>query len=65
MESCKRRQELLNESRKLHEFIDSCGELMTWINANIQLAYDESFLDPTNLRLAVDITQWQSFSNFR
>ncbi|VDM97600.1 unnamed protein product [Thelazia callipaeda] len=50
MESCKRRHELLNESRKLHEFIDSCGELMTWINANIQLAYDESFLDQTNLR---------------
>ncbi|VIO98093.1 probable spectrin beta chain, putative [Brugia malayi] len=50
MDSCKRRRELLNESRKLHEFIDSCGELMTWINANIQLAYDESFLDQTNLR---------------
>ncbi|VDK61916.1 unnamed protein product [Onchocerca ochengi] len=50
MDSCKRRHELLNESRKLHEFIDSCGELMTWINANIQLAYDESFLDQTNLR---------------
>ncbi|EJD74610.1 beta chain spectrin [Loa loa] len=51
MDSCKRRHELLNESRKLHEFIDSCGELMTWINANIQLAYDESFLDQTNLRV--------------
>uniref|UniRef100_A0A915PUP8 Spectrin beta chain n=1 Tax=Setaria digitata TaxID=48799 RepID=A0A915PUP8_9BILA len=44
MDSCKRRHELLNESRKLHEFIDSCGELMTWINANIQLAYDETKL---------------------
>ncbi|VDM44604.1 unnamed protein product [Toxocara canis] len=50
MDTCKRRHSLLTENRRLHEFIDSCGELMTWISAKIQLAYDESFLDQTNLR---------------
>uniref|UniRef100_F1KPH2 Spectrin beta chain n=1 Tax=Ascaris suum TaxID=6253 RepID=F1KPH2_ASCSU len=50
MDACKRRHSLLTENRKLHEFIDTCGELMTWISAKIQLAYDESFLDQTNLR---------------
>ena len=53
LESCKRRNALLMQSRILHEFIDSCGELMTWISANIQLAYDESYLDQTNLKLVI------------
>ncbi|MFH4975130.1 hypothetical protein AB6A40_001839 [Gnathostoma spinigerum] len=50
IEACKNRRLHLIESRKLHEFIDSCGDLMQWISANIQLAYDETFLDQTNLR---------------
>uniref|UniRef100_A0A158QA40 Spectrin beta chain n=1 Tax=Enterobius vermicularis TaxID=51028 RepID=A0A158QA40_ENTVE len=50
LESCKRRSELLLQCRSLHEFIDSCGELMTWTSASLQLAYDESYLDQTNLK---------------
>uniref|UniRef100_A0A1I7Z9V4 PH domain-containing protein n=1 Tax=Steinernema glaseri TaxID=37863 RepID=A0A1I7Z9V4_9BILA len=40
----------LKDSRKLHDFIRRCGELITWMNAKLQLAYDESYIDPTNLR---------------
>ncbi|VDO69394.1 unnamed protein product [Heligmosomoides polygyrus] len=50
LESASRRRGLLCDSKKYHEFIRTCGELITWINAKLQLAYDESYLDPTNLR---------------
>ncbi|VDL75035.1 unnamed protein product [Nippostrongylus brasiliensis] len=50
LESASRRRGLLHDSKKYHEFIRTCGELITWINAKLQLAYDESYLDPTNLR---------------
>ncbi|KAK0410555.1 hypothetical protein QR680_005192 [Steinernema hermaphroditum] len=40
----------LKDARKLHDFIRRCGELITWMNAKLQLAYDESYIDPTNLR---------------
>ncbi|CAI4223262.1 unnamed protein product [Auanema sp. JU1783] len=44
------RRRMLIESKRYHEFIRSCGELITWITAKLQLAYDESYLDPINLR---------------
>ncbi|KHJ95181.1 spectrin repeat-containing domain protein [Oesophagostomum dentatum] len=50
LESSAKRRGLLCDSKKYHEFIRTCGELITWINAKLQLAYDESYLDPTNLR---------------
>uniref|UniRef100_A0A1I7X9F8 PH domain-containing protein n=1 Tax=Heterorhabditis bacteriophora TaxID=37862 RepID=A0A1I7X9F8_HETBA len=50
LESSGHRRVVLSDSKKYHEFIRSCGELITWINAKLQLAYDESYLDPTNLR---------------
>ncbi|VDM73350.1 unnamed protein product, partial [Strongylus vulgaris] len=50
LESSSKRRMLLCDSKKYHEFIRTCGELITWINAKLQLAYDESYLDPTNLR---------------
>uniref|UniRef100_A0A183G6D8 PH domain-containing protein n=1 Tax=Heligmosomoides polygyrus TaxID=6339 RepID=A0A183G6D8_HELPZ len=50
LESASRRRGLLCDSKKCNEFIRTCGELITWINAKLQLAYDESYLDPTNLR---------------
>ncbi|KAL6743755.1 hypothetical protein Aduo_016762 [Ancylostoma duodenale] len=50
LESSNQRRGLLCDSKKYHEFIRTCGELITWINAKLQLAYDESYLDPTNLR---------------
>ncbi|VDO76218.1 unnamed protein product [Haemonchus placei] len=50
LESSSKRRGLLCDSKKYHEFIRTCGELITWINAKLQLAYDESYLDPTNLR---------------
>ncbi|KAE9418301.1 hypothetical protein Angca_009245, partial [Angiostrongylus cantonensis] len=50
LELSSRRRGLLCDSKKYHDFIRTCGELITWINAKLQLAYDESYLDPTNLR---------------
>ncbi|CAJ0573578.1 unnamed protein product, partial [Mesorhabditis spiculigera] len=44
------RRTMLLDSQKLLDFVRSCGELITWINAKLQLAYDESYLDPANLR---------------
>uniref|UniRef100_A0AC34Q791 Spectrin alpha chain-like protein n=1 Tax=Panagrolaimus sp. JU765 TaxID=591449 RepID=A0AC34Q791_9BILA len=40
----------LDDSRELHDFIRSCGELITWMNTQLQLAYDNDYIDPTNLR---------------
>ncbi|PIO70965.1 spectrin repeat-containing domain protein [Teladorsagia circumcincta] len=50
LDSAAKRRGLLCDSKKYHEFIRTCGELITWINAKLQLANDESYLDPTNLR---------------
>lgn len=50
LESCRIKGRRLDESRKLHEFIRACSELITWINAKLQLAYDDGYIDPTNLR---------------
>lgn len=44
------RHALLNDSKRYHEFIRKCGELVIWITAKLQMAYDESFLDHSNLR---------------
>ncbi|CAD6193236.1 unnamed protein product [Caenorhabditis auriculariae] len=44
------RRSMLGDSKRYHEFIRQCGELIIWITAKLQLAYDESFLDQTNLR---------------
>uniref|UniRef100_A0A914XIB6 Spectrin alpha chain n=1 Tax=Plectus sambesii TaxID=2011161 RepID=A0A914XIB6_9BILA len=48
--ACRRRRGMLEDSRKWQNFLKTCAELMSWVNAKLQLAYDESFLDPTNLR---------------
>ncbi|CAB3398580.1 unnamed protein product [Caenorhabditis bovis] len=45
-----KRKGMLDDSKRYHEFIRHCGELIIWITAKLQLAYDESFLDHTNLR---------------
>lgn len=50
LESCRVKSRRLEESRKLHEFIRQCSELITWMNAKLQLAYDDGYIDPTNLR---------------
>ncbi|KJH48207.1 spectrin repeat-containing domain protein [Dictyocaulus viviparus] len=50
LELSSQRRSLLYDSKKYHDFIRTCGELITWINAKLQIAYDESYLDPTNLR---------------
>lgn len=50
LEACRTKRDRLEDSLKLHDFIRSCAELVTWINAKLQLAYDESFVDPANLR---------------
>ncbi|KAI6189412.1 Karst [Aphelenchoides bicaudatus] len=50
LESCRIKGRRLDESRKLHEFIRACSELITWMNAKLQLAYDDGYIDPTNLR---------------
>lgn len=50
LESCRIKSCRLEESHKLHEFIRSCSELITWMNAKLQLAYDDGYIDPTNLR---------------
>lgn len=47
---CKAKRRRLEESRKLHDFIRSCGEFITWMNAKLQLAYDEEYTDATSLR---------------
>ncbi|KAI6237537.1 hypothetical protein M3Y95_00275500 [Aphelenchoides besseyi] len=48
--SCAVKRRRLQDSRQLHEFIRSCSELITWMNAKLQLAYDDAYIDPTNLR---------------
>ncbi|CAD5229846.1 unnamed protein product [Bursaphelenchus xylophilus] len=50
LESCQIKRLKLEDSLKLHDFVRSCAELITWINAKLQLAYDDSYVDPTNLR---------------
>lgn len=50
LKSMEKRGHMLEDSKKYHEFIRQCGELIIWITAKLQLAYDESFLDHTNLR---------------
>ncbi|CAJ0961940.1 unnamed protein product, partial [Mesorhabditis belari] len=44
------RRAILLDNQRFLDFVRSCGELITWINAKLQLAYDESYLDPANLR---------------
>jgi spectrin beta len=48
--NCQHKRRNLEDSRKLHEFIRTCGELITWMNSRLQLAYDNDYIDPTNLR---------------
>uniref|UniRef100_A0A183IDZ9 Calponin-homology (CH) domain-containing protein n=1 Tax=Soboliphyme baturini TaxID=241478 RepID=A0A183IDZ9_9BILA len=48
--ACQKRRNVLNESKSWHMFLKSCHELMSWINTKLQIAYDESYLDPTNLQ---------------
>jgi len=50
LESCDLKRKKLEDSRELHDFIRSCGELITWMNSRLQLAYDNDYIDPTNLR---------------
>ncbi|CAP39687.2 Protein CBR-SMA-1 [Caenorhabditis briggsae] len=50
LKSMSKRKDMLEDSKRYHEFIRHCGELIIWITAKLQLAYDESFLDHTNLR---------------
>ncbi|CAI2353897.1 unnamed protein product [Caenorhabditis sp. 36 PRJEB53466] len=50
LKSVAKRKDMLEDSKRYHEFIRLCGELIIWITAKLQLAYDESFLDHTNLR---------------
>ena len=64
--SCDVKRRRLEDSRKLHEFIRSCAETITWINAKLQLAYDDTYIDPTQLRsklrkhIAFDVELQQS-----
>uniref|UniRef100_A0A0K0EWJ5 Karst (inferred by orthology to a D. melanogaster protein) n=1 Tax=Strongyloides venezuelensis TaxID=75913 RepID=A0A0K0EWJ5_STRVS len=44
-----RRSKLL-DSRALHDFLKTNKEFITWMNAKLQLAYDDTFIDATNLR---------------
>ncbi|KAI1720497.1 spectrin repeat domain-containing protein [Ditylenchus destructor] len=50
LENCASKRRYLEEARKLHDFIRQCGEVVMWINEKLQLAYDDGFIDPTNLR---------------
>ena len=49
LENCASKRKHLEEARKLHDFIRQCGEVVMWINEKLQLAYDDGFIDPTNL----------------
>uniref|UniRef100_A0A0N4ZQ51 Spectrin beta chain n=1 Tax=Parastrongyloides trichosuri TaxID=131310 RepID=A0A0N4ZQ51_PARTI len=44
-----KRNKLL-DSRALHDFLKTNKEFITWMNAKLQLAYDDTFIDATNLR---------------
>jgi hypothetical protein len=48
--ACQERRKMLVDSRHWHAFLRACAELMTWLNAKLQIAYDESYLDQTNLQ---------------
>ena len=41
----------MNGSKQLTQFLRECAELMTWMNAKLQLAMDDGYLDATALRL--------------
>lgn len=41
---------IFQDSRELHMFMKSCHDVMTWLNAKLQMAYDETYLDPSNLQ---------------
>lgn len=41
----------LGAAKRLALFLRECAELMTWMNAKLQLAMDDAFLDATALRL--------------
>ncbi|KAL3084189.1 hypothetical protein niasHT_039315 [Heterodera trifolii] len=40
----------LTNARHLAYFLRECAELIIWMNAKLQLAYDDAFLDAANLR---------------
>ncbi|CDW52048.1 protein sma d; protein sma c; protein sma b [Trichuris trichiura] len=50
LRKCDMRRALLNDSRKWHLFLKTCHDMMNWINQKLQIAYDESYLDSTNLQ---------------
>lgn len=50
LDNCVTKRKHLEDSRNLHLFIRECGEVIMWMNAKLQLAYDDGFIDPTNLR---------------
>lgn len=50
LSNCKKRRSLLEDSRLLHLFLKNCYEIMIWLNAKIQIAYDDSYNDATNLQ---------------
>uniref|UniRef100_A0A5S6R1A2 Spectrin beta chain n=1 Tax=Trichuris muris TaxID=70415 RepID=A0A5S6R1A2_TRIMR len=50
LKKCDMRRALLNDSRKWHLFLKTCYDMMNWINQKLQIAYDESYLDSTNLQ---------------
>ena len=37
LDSARYRRRVLTESKKYHEFLSSCGELITWITAKLQV----------------------------
>lgn len=43
-------RKLLEDSRRWHQFLKQCGEAMNWLNSKLQIAYDESYQDATNLQ---------------
>uniref|UniRef100_A0A914LZG0 Uncharacterized protein n=1 Tax=Meloidogyne incognita TaxID=6306 RepID=A0A914LZG0_MELIC len=45
------KQRNLNANKHLAQFLRECAELITWMNAKLQLAMDDGYLDATALRL--------------
>ncbi len=41
---------MLHESRQFHAFLNNSDELMAWINAKLQIAYDDAIEETHNLR---------------
>ncbi|KRY52190.1 Spectrin beta chain, non-erythrocytic 5 [Trichinella britovi] len=50
LEQCSKRREALKDYRRFKLFVKDSHEVMFWLNAKLQIAYDETYVDSTHLQ---------------